>query len=259
MLVDYHIHAVGHGEYAFTREWANQYLDNACRRGIKEIGFSEHDEFARLIDLDLFYDIQNARRNNINLKLGIEMDYIPGREKEIEQTILKTKYDYAIGSIHFIDGWGFDHPDFKRGFEERDIDEVYAQYAKLLIQMVQSGCFDIVGHIDLVKIWGHRPRKRSPLYYLEPVLQTVKKHKLAVEINSAGLRKEVAELYPAASLVEQMFRYGIPITFGSDAHHPDQIGEGLAEAYQSARQAGYRYLVRFDQHRQIVTAMENFA
>lgn len=258
MRVDYHVHTLAHGEYTFSPEWISQFLDHACRRGIKEIGFSEHDEFAGLIDLDVFYNMQNARRNNINMRLGIEMDYIPGREKEIEKIISQGKYDYVIGSVHFIDGWGFDHPDFQTGFDERDIDEIYERYANILMQMVLSGCFDVVGHIDLVKIWGHRPRKRSSLYYLDPVLQAIKKYNLAVEINSAGLRKNVGELYPEDSLINQMFTYGIPITFGSDAHHPDQIGEGLDQAYQSARRSGYRYLVRFDQRRKIVTALENY-
>lgn len=257
MLVDYHVHPVAHGEHIYNQELLSQYLRNASRRGIREIGFSDHDEYISLVDFDLFYKMQTARNNNINIRLGIELDYSPDREEAIKKIVLQKKYDYIIGSVHFIDGWGFDHPDFREGFAQRDIDEIYGQYAAILIKMVQSGCFDIVGHIDLVKIWGHRPRRRSSLYYLEPVLRAVKKYDLAVEINSAGLRKQVAELYPEPELINKMFAYDIPITFGSDAHHPDQIGEGLLEAYKAARQAGYRYLVRFNQRQRIVTALEN--
>jgi histidinol-phosphatase (PHP family) len=255
MLVDYHVHAAAHGEYRYSQEWISQYLDSACRQGIKEIGFSEYDEFVNLVDVELFSKMQTTHRNDIDLKLGLELDYIPGKEKEIREIILQRQYDYVIGSVHYIDGWGFEHPDYQGGFLERDIDEIYIQYADILIKMVQSGCFDVVGHMDLVKIWGYRPRKRSSLYYFEPVLRAIKQYNLAVEINSAGLRKKVGELYPAADLVNVMFSYDIPITFGSDAHHPDQIGEGLAEAYHSARQAGYRYLVRFTQRKQIVTLL----
>lgn len=255
MFVDYHVHAAAHGEYRYSQEWIGQYLDSACRRGIKEIGLSEHDEFIDLVDFDLFSEMKTTRHNDIELKLGLEMDYIPGKETEIREIILQKQYDYVIGSVHYIDGWGFDHPDYQGEFLERDIDEIYVQYTDILIKMVQSGCFDVVGHMDLVKIWGHRPRKRSALYYFEPVLRAIKQYNLAVEINSAGLRKKVGELYPAADLVNVMFNYDIPITFGSDAHHPDQVGEGLAEAYQSARQSGYRHLVRFTQRKQIVTVL----
>ncbi len=255
MLVDYHVHVVAHGEYGYSQDWVNQFLDSASKRGIQEIGFSEHDEFMHLVDFNTFQVVQNAHRHNIDIKLGIEMDYIPGQEQNINETIRQKPYDYVIGSVHYIDGWGFDHPDFQSGFDERDIDDIYGQYAHILMQMVQSGCFDVVGHMDLVKIWGHRPRRRSSLDYLTPVLEAVRKNNMAVEINSAGLRKKVAELYPEEALVNRMFRYDIPITFGSDAHHPDQIGEGLTEAYQSARKAGYRYLVRFNQHNKITTVL----
>jgi histidinol phosphate phosphatase HisJ family len=255
MLVDYHVHVMAHGEYSYSREWVNQFLDSASRRGIQEIGFSEHNEYIHLVDFETFRIAQAVRRHDINIRLGIEMDYIPGQEQDIIEAIRQKPFDYVIGSVHFIDGWGFDHPDFQIGFDQRDIDDIYGQYAGLLMKMVQSGCFDVVGHIDLIKIWGHRPKRRSSLDYLEPVLQAIKRNNMTVEINSAGLRKKVGELYPEEVVVKRMFHYDIPITFGSDAHHPDQMGEGLAEAYQSARKVGYRYLVRFNQHNKIVTIL----
>lgn len=256
MRVDYHVHVAAHGEYDYSQEWINQYLEHAYQRGIQEIGFCEHDEYTHLVDMDLVRKIQTDRLHDIVVRLGIEVDYIPGREASIKESILSQKYDYTIGSVHFIEGWGFDHPDFQAGFAERDIDAIYGQYAEILRQMVSSAIFDVVGHLDLVKIWGHRPRRHSALHYLEPVLQAIKKYGLAVEINSSGLRKDVAEIYPAPDIVETMFAYNIPITLGSDAHHPDQIGAGLEAAYRLARQAGYRYLVRFSQHQQIITPLE---
>lgn len=256
MRVDYHVHVAAHGEYNYNRAWIGQYLERAHQQGIREIGFSEHDEFLHLMDLEMIREIQKEKPYGINVRLGVEVDFIPGREEKIGAMGSQAEYDYLIGSVHFIDGWGFDHPDFRTGFIERDIDDVYGQYAAIMLKMVESACFDVVGHIDLVKIWGHRPRKHSTLYYLEPILKAIKKHGLAVEINSAGLRKEVAELYPAADIVDRMFNYSIPITIGSDAHQPDQVGAGLDAAYQSARQAGYRYLVRFSRHQQIVTPLD---
>jgi len=256
MLVDYHVHVLAHGEYNYNLQWVNQYIDTAYQKGIREIGFSEHDEYTNQIAFDLFKKMQTTRRHDINLKLGIEMDYTPGKEEIIKDIIAQREYDYVIGSVHYINGWGFDHPDFKAGFDHQDIDKIYGQYTGILMQMVQSGCFDVVGHIDLIKIWGYRPRQKPSLYYFEPVLRAIKKYGLAVEINSAGLRKPVSELYPAAEIVSRMFDYSIPITFGSDAHHPGQIGEGLEEAYHSAWQAGYRYMVRFERREKIITAIE---
>jgi histidinol-phosphatase (PHP family) len=181
------------------------------------------------------------------------LDYIPGREEYMAAMAARREYDYIIGSVHFINGWGFDHPDFKSGFEHRDIDEIYQDYAALLIKMADSRLFDVVGHIDLVKVWGHRPSKRSALHYLQPVLESIKNSGMAVEINSAGLRKPVAELYPAADVLQTMFDLNVPIIFGSDAHHPDQVGAGLPEACEAARKAGYRYLVRLSRRQRIIT------
>lgn len=256
MMADYHIHVLSHGEFEYKREWLNRFIDQACSRGIREIGFSEHDEFFAQVDLALFQQIKIERRSDITLKMGIEVDYMPGLEKNLIRLASIPELDYTIGSVHFIDGWAFDHPDFKDGYHNRDTDEIYARYTEILAQMAESGLFDIVGHLDLVKIWGHRPRRHNPEYYFEPVLNAVKASNMAVEINSAGLRKPVTEIYPAAALVKRMFEKNIPIVLGSDAHHPEQVGEGLKEACLLAMNAGYRSRVSFDRHQKTVQPID---
>ncbi len=253
MMVDYHVHVLAHGEYGYNREWLNSFIDQACSQGIQEIGFSEHNELFPSVDLNIYQTIKFERQSDIALRLGIEVDYIPGLEKDLKKLVARPALDYTIGSVHFIDGWAFDHPDYKEEFSKRDIDEIYARYAEVLILMVETGLFDIVGHLDLVKIWGDRPCKKDPAYYIEPVLNAIQKSNMAVEINSAGLRKPVAEVYPAADLVKLMFEKNIPIIFGSDAHHPEQVGEGLQKAYSLALNAGYRSLVSFDRHQKKVS------
>lgn len=251
MLVDYHVHALAHGEYEANQAWLNAFVDQACRMGIKEMGFSEHDEFIAGLNLDIFHKVQKNRRPDLNLRLGIEMDYLPGRENELLRQYSRDDFDYWIGSVHFIDGWAFDHPDYKDDFENRDIDEIYERYAQILIQMASCQLFDIVGHLDLVKIWGHQPRRKTVVDHLLPVLQGIKKNHLVVEINSAGLRKPIGEIYPSHDLLEQLYAMNIPVTLGSDAHHPQQTGEGLREALQAARKAGYKSLTGFNKHRHI--------
>jgi len=248
MMVDYHVHVLSHGEYDYSREWLSSFVDQACRQGVHEIGFSEHNEFFPGVDLNIYQAVKFQRQRDIELRLGIEADYIPGSEKELKSLVTRPELDYTIGSIHYIDGWPFDHPDHKHEFGKRDIDEIYTRYAEILISMVKTGLFDIVGHLDLVKIWGHRPRQQDPAYYLEPVLNAIQQSDMAVEINSAGLRKPVAEIYPAVDLVKLMFEKNIPIIFGSDAHHPEQVGEGLQEACLLALNAGYRSLVSYQRH-----------
>lgn len=255
MLWDYHVHAAAHGEYDYSPEWISRFLENARKLGLKEIGFSEHDEYRELVDHELIAKIQ-GQFPEPRIRIGLEVDYIPGREQVIEKFLASVNYDYVIGSIHFINGWGFDHPDFRQEFDARDIDEIYSAYFNLVKKAAESGLFDIMGHIDLIKIWGHRPCKRNIAFYLEPVLRSIKAQGIVIEINSSGMRKPVGEIYPAPEIIDMMSALDIPITFGSDAHHPDQIGEGLEQATRLAYRAGYRKAVRFAGRRQIPTLIE---
>ncbi len=250
MLLDYHIHALAHGEYEYSDSWLRLYAQNALQKGFREIGFSEHDEYLPQIKPAI---LENIRGDfpELSIKMGLEVDYLPGRELRIQQMLQNPNYayDYIIGSVHFINGWAFDHPDYRDRFATQDIDDVYDAYFTLLNQAVNSGLFDIVGHLDLIKIWGHRPAKRTVQEYVEPVLNSVKKTGTVIEINSSGLRKLVQEMYPSRKILEIARAMDIPITLGSDAHHPSQLGEGLPAAARMAKEIGYKQLATFSGRR----------
>jgi hypothetical protein len=93
--------------------------------------------------------------------------------------------------------------------------------------------FEIIGHADLPKKFGHRPTKDcTPLY--ERFLTAAKKHNCAIELNTAGLRKDCKEIYPGRQILALAFAKGVPITFGSDAHKPRgkyQILTTIAQKY----------------------------
>lgn len=254
MLADNHIHAVAHGEYRYSQGWLQKFIDRARELGIKEIGFSEHDEYANLVKHEVINEIKK-KNPDIYIRTGLEIDYISGREDEIRHIINEFDYDYTIGSVHFIDKWAFDHPDYKERFATEDIDAVYARYFQLVQQAVETKLFDIVGHIDLIKKWGYRPKKHDILYYISPVLESIKAAGMAVEINSSGLRKEVKEVYPEIRILEEIKSLGIPVTLGSDAHHPQEVGAGLQEAVLVAKQAGIEQIVRFDKKRKLITQL----
>jgi histidinol-phosphatase (PHP family) len=254
MLADYHIHAAAHGEYTYSADWIEKFLAAAARRGICDIGLSEHQEYSELVDWAAV-EKASSKAEQIKIRLGLEADYIPGQENLIKNHILARNYDYIIGSVHFIEGWGFDHPDFRGQFEQSDIDKTYENYFNLVQGMVQSGLYDIVGHMDLIKLWGHRPR-RNISSFISPVLKAVKWSGMVVELNSAGLRKPVHEFYPAAEIIKEMYSLNIPITLGSDAHHPDQVGEDFDILVRTASRVGYNSIMTFEQRRQIKVNMK---
>lgn len=248
-LQDYHLHAMAHGEYYYTEEWIGQFARQAVQQNLREIGFAEHDEFYHLMDFEVLSRVQEAFPA-LKIRSGLEVDYVPGREKKIEEITEFWNFDYVIGSVHFIEGWPFDHPDYRDGFGKMDIDEVYRAYFSLLEQMVCSGLFDIVGHLDLIKKWGHRPLQNTVLSHAQKVLEYVKDAGLAIEINSAGLRKPVQEMYPGPEIMGKMGFMGIPVTLASDAHHPSETGAGLLQARQMLYQAGYREITCFSGRKQ---------
>jgi histidinol-phosphatase (PHP family) len=245
MLQDYHIHALAHGEYRYTYDWLKTFVIAARKQGILEMGFSEHDEFLAQIDVTVLSQLQDEFPD-MKIRLGLEVDYIPGREEHIRQISKQYDFDYIIGSVHFIDGWGFDHPDFRHLFDEKDIDTIYRRYFELVQMAVESGLFDIVGHLDLIKIWGHRPLQYNMPTYLEPLLNSIKAAGMVIEINSAGLRKPVKEIYPAREIVDLIGAKDIAVTLGSDAHHPRELGTGLREASSMLINAGFHHLASFD-------------
>jgi len=239
----------------------DQYIAEAIKQGIDIYGFSEHAS----MDFDTKYrlgfeemkayenDILAAReqyRDQIDIRLGYEVDWLPGH---IDTRVLNAKVDYLIGSVHFINKWSFDNPEFIGGWKERDIDEIWQAYFEAMRDMVQSGFFDIVGHLDLIKVFKYLPRQEIPILAQETLI-AIKHAGMVLEINAAGLRKPIAELYPSQQLLERAYALDIPITFGSDAHAPSQVGQGLEEAYRLAHSVGYTQAVTFrNRQRTLVT------
>lgn len=255
MLIDYHVHAMAHGEYKYTPEWIKEFLARAKAAGIGQIGFSEHDWYVDEIDFSAVRQAHQPEFDSLRTRIGLEVDYKPGREAEISSLIQKKSFDFVIGSVHHIGEWMFDHPDYRDEFQKRNIDSVYDEYFELVGSAVRSGLFDIIGHLDLVKVWGHRPSGKPDTSFAESILKDMRSFGVVAEINSAGLRKPVGEIYPSRTLVEQLFNANIPITFGSDAHHPDDVGAGLREGMQLAREAGYRTMVCFNRRQKILSPM----
>jgi histidinol-phosphatase (PHP family) len=255
---DYHLHtplcrhATGEpGEYA----------RHALELGFKEIGFSDHspmprDDFddwrMRAAQLDEYVaKVRQAQKDfpQLTIRLALEVDYLPGYEDWIRGLAARHPWDYLIGSVHYVsDSWAIDDPRKLSEWKHRDAWEVWSVYFDWLTKAAETGFFEIIGHADLPKKFGHRPsRDCTPLY--EKFLNAAKKHNCAIELNTAGLRKDCREIYPSREILQLAFQKGVPISFGSDAHAPGEVGMNFAEAVQLAREAGYREYCRFAQRR----------
>lgn len=234
MIVDYHTHTLlckhADGEAA-------DYVQRAIELGFDEIGCSEHipmpggfderhrmsiDEYTRIY-APAVRELVGRSRDRIRVRRGIEAEYFPGTEAWVAGFIREQELDYVIGSVHFLGSWGFDDIIFVHQYDERNVDEVYEQYFDALKRSATSGLFDIIAHCDLVKKFGHRPT-RNIRDLAWDALRAIRDEGLCVEINTSGLRKPVKEAYPSEAILGMIRDLGIPLTLGSDAHTPGDVG-----------------------------------
>jgi histidinol-phosphatase (PHP family) len=244
-----------------------EYAARAIEAGLSEIGFSDHspmrrDDFdewrMRLDQLDEYVEkVRFAARQfpRLTIKLALEVDYLPGHEDWIHELAARHPWDYLIGSVHYVsDSWDVDNPAKLSEWKKRDPWEVWSVYFERLTMAAASGLFDIIGHADLPKKFGHRPQRDcTPLY--ETFLRAAKQSGVAYELNTAGLRKDCREIYPCPDFVQRAQRMGVPITLGSDAHEPGDVGRDFAAAIALARAAGYRETCRFTARRRTLVPL----
>jgi len=247
---DYHMHtplcrhAVGEPD---------EYAKRALEIGLTEIGFSDHspmrqDNFdswrMNFSQLDEYVEkVRKAQKNfpQLTIRLALEVDFIPGHENWIRELAARHPWDYFIGSVHYVsDSWAIDDPQKLSEWKNRDSFEVWQIYFERLTKVAESKLFEIIGHADLPKKFGHKPNHDCTSLY-EKFLDAAKKNNCAIELNTAGLRKDCKEIYPSREILQLAFKKGVPITFGSDAHAPGEVGMNFADAIQLARDVGYTH------------------
>lgn len=256
-----------------------EYLAAAERAGVTEIGIAEHShrfpEFkqsmASLLEpepavgafwlsdqfnqsLDVYVEaVLASKRRGLPVKLGIEIDWLPGCEPDVRAVLDAYPWDYAIGSVHYLDGWAID-VDAAYGWPDANVDQAYRDYFERLLAAVDSGLFDIMAHPDLIKKFGHRPSFDLTPWYRR-CAQHCRRVDVAVEVSTAGLRKPVGELYPAYPFLQELVAAGVPLTLGSDAHAPEDVGAGFDRALAALRRAGCRHVAVFDRRERSLVAL----
>ena len=255
---DYHMHT------PLCRHAAGEpteYAARAVEMGLHEIGFTDHspmrqDDFdnwrMRADQLDEYVEkVRRAQREHPQLiiRLGLEVDYLPGHEDWIRELAGRHPWDYFIGSVHYVsDSWDVDNPEKLARWKDRDAFEVWTIYFERLAMAAESKLFEIIGHADLPKKFGFIPKQDcTPIF--TRFLDAAKKADVAIELNTAGLRKDCKEIYPSPKLLKLAHERGVPITFGSDAHAPREVGMDWERAIELARAVGYSQRCQFVQRR----------
>ncbi|WP_159887400.1 histidinol-phosphatase [Paenibacillus puerhi] len=262
MKFDLHTHHERCGHAVGT---IRDYVEAGIRHGLQVIGISDHSpyfasseeqaqpgiamaksEFSRYVDEVLKLKAEYAGR--IDVLLGVESDYFP-EHAEIYQAIYEQyPFDYIIGSVHLSGGVSIFNRKRWKGLSEQQQIEQKEIYYDLIEQSARSGMFQILGHIDAMR--GFYPAfTEIKTEAVERTLKVIGENGVAIEINTSGKTKDCGGWYPIHEVLERAFHYKVPVTFGSDAHVPERVGDDWEEVAATLKAIGYREWVYFKEKR----------
>ncbi len=260
-ITDYHVH-VERGPY--TLEWLEQFVRQAAKAGVSELGISEHAyrftqtrhllsnpwvEKRKTEDLDAYLGLlQAARKQGVRVKIGIEMDVMPDNMDAMRDFLAAYSFDYAIGSIHWLGGFGFDLDEMREQWEQNRIEDVYDTYFSQLEALIAARPVDIIGHADVIKVFGFKAPEVAARWY-EALTPMIQRSGMAVEVSTAGWRKPVGEIYPAPEWLRRLADARVPMVLSSDAHRPEDVGALYPQALDMLRALGVPRLATFTERK----------
>lgn len=272
MKIDYHMH-FEYGDYNF--DWVEKFFDAAKLRGLDEIGITEHShtfpEFESLYYDDLilddsevgtfqrkwlktnkfkhtlkdYFDFMNELKKNHAVKIGIEVCNFKN-QSAVKKILDGRNFDYIIGSVHFIDGWGYDAAKIKDEWTRHNLRDIYESYTAEVEKLAASKIYDVIGHPFNIRLFKNFP-DFDVTEYLKRVAQVMKKFNLAVDVNTGTkYRYPVGEISPYADFMKVAAQYDLPIIISSDAHQPEDCGRFCDEAVAYVKSFGYEKVLHFN-------------
>lgn len=258
-LVDYHVHTrrCGHAQGEDRR-----YVEAAIKKGLKEIGFSDHipiyyqaDQGKKISNrgmpraalddyVDSIMDLK-AAYPEIAVKLGLEIDVAPGWEEQFVEMIASYPWDYLTGAVHFISKWDYHYISYDT---DHSVAEIYEAYFDQVAVAAGSGLFDILGHIDLPRRFFPRLAESEMNDLYRNLAIRLGKANVVVELNTYGVRgsrQSGVGVFPDEQLLRMIRHHGVNVTLGSDAHSPPEVGADFNRAIERLRVVGYDRIVSF--------------
>lgn len=291
-MSDYHLHLHPHSPSAgappmgtYPPGHLERFVEVALSRGVTEVGFTEHlyrcvesepvlgrwweqdpdpqlqSEIAewlaaeRTLSLGRYVEaVADAKTRGLPVKLGMEVDFVPGTEDAVLELLAPYPFDYLVGSVHWIGAWNFMREAGVPELERRGVRSAFEQYFAHETALAESGMIDVLAHADVIR--RHRIQPEGDLRDLyEPVVAAAARTGTAVEVSSVGLRQPVGEVYPAPPFLALFQAAGVPITLASDAHLAEDAAWGHPEVVAAARAAGYVTYLRFERRRPLPTPL----
>jgi histidinol-phosphatase (PHP family) len=234
----------------------SEYIEAAISEGMHMIGISDHSPYFAAVEDQLKPGIAMAKsefpnyineilrlkesyEHRIEVLLGVESDFFP-EHRDLYQAIYSSyPFDYVIGSVHIMNGHSiFDRKRWE-GMTEAELLVHKERYFDFIQQSARSGMFDILGHIDAIK-------KDCPLFPLirtnevEKTIKTISECDVVIEVNSSGKLFSCKDWFPSEEILQMAHYYGVKVTFGSDAHRPERVGDEWERVKLKLKEIGYK-------------------
>lgn len=266
-MIDYHVHTP---LCRHAKGKMEEYIKEGAIRGLSEIGFADHfplkllNVFPKIPvtmnpdELEGYvYKVKElASSAPLEVKLGVELDYIPGKTEALAELLQKYPFDYIIGSVHYIGDWDCTHPFYQKEYLHRSLESIYSDYFSLIEKACQCGLFDIIAHVDVIKKFGHRlaDEKARPLF--ENLAKVFRQTSTCLELNTSGWDTSADELYPAPVFLDYFVQEDVPFTLGSDAHAPDQVARHFHRLLQILSKEGIIHAISFKNRKKSYIALK---
>jgi histidinol-phosphatase (PHP family) len=264
-MIDYHLHGnfSGHGQGDL-----GEYVEAALDKGFVEIGFSDHlplvanpDPYHAMLEEKLpqyvarVLELREAYRGRIAIKLGIEADYLEGHEAETKRLLDSQPFDYVLGALHFLGDWHFTSKAGIARFADEDPVEAFPKYFEKLKRLVETGLFDVLAHPDALRRGAFRPARSMEEEHRE-VARLLASKGMAIEVNTGGIRRDAGSVYPERGFLAACVAEGVPVTVGSDAHTPGDVGRDFGAALELLDALGIREVATYERRRLAMTPLD---
>ena len=267
-LTNYHSHC----SFCDGRAPLEEFVKEAIRQGFYSYGVSSHAplpfptrwtmEWGQMeAYLDEFNNLRQKYADEIELYVGLEIDYLNEESNPSVARFTELSLDYRIGSVHLLYDAAGEVVDIDCSpavFKERvdrhfngDVLRVVRMYFDRLFRMVELGGFDILGHADKMHYNAscyHLGLLDEPWYeaLMKDYFSLVASRGYLVEINTKAY-DSLGTFYPNSRYWELMKEYQIKILVNSDAHYPERINAGRMEALRLLQAKGFATVAELHQ------------
>ncbi|MEF3306992.1 histidinol-phosphatase [Paenibacillus sp. GYB003] len=239
------------------------YIEAGIAHGLQVIGISDHSPYFAESDdhpwpgiamaksdfghyVDEVLKLKDEYKDRIEVLLGIESDFFPEHADVYRSVYEQYPFDYIIGSVHKSDGISIFNKKRWKGMPDAEKVRQKEMYYDLIRQSARSGMFQILGHIDAMK--GYFPAFTDiPTEAVEVTLRVIAECDIAIEINTSGKMKDCGGWYPSDDILERALYHGVAVTFGSDSHVPDRVGDEFDQVSRRLKEIGFKEWVFFRQ------------